>query len=361
MFTVNFLETTWMGNTFLRWIIAAVIVLAIPLVVQLVNAALGRPTKSGGDEPARVRWFYSIAAELRKPLALLVWIGGLWVIKREVLILPGWLRPWADRLIYVGLVIAVGRLLTRLADAGVDGYLAHAAERRGEKVDGLLTPLFRGGARFLVWSSVLVWGLDNAGYQLSAILGGLGLGGLAVAMAAKDLIADILGGATIMLNRPFTVGDKIMFKGQWAVVRSFGLRTTTLEDFSANYKVVVPNSYFISNEVTNISDHPGNMILMNIRLSLSTTADKLSLALSLVQDILKGHAEVRYIWSKLDHFDDYASTLRIHYDILEFRHRIRVKSEINLALVRAFQENGIKFAAMPVRAIADQEANPFLG
>ena len=359
---MNFLLTTWAGNTFLRWAITAIILLALPLVVRVVNSALGRPVEPGGNAAVRGRWLSSIAAGLRRPIALLVWVAGLWLIKREVLTLPGWMIPWADRLVYAGLVIGSGLLLSRLADAGVDGYLTRAAERRGGQIDGLLIPLFRGGTRFLVWTVVLVWGLDNAGYQLSAILGGLGLGGLAVAMAAKDLIADILGGATIMLNRPFTVGDKIMFKGQWTTVRSFGLRTTTLEDFSANYKVVVPNSYFISNEVTNISDHPGNMILMNIRLSLATSADQLTLALSLVQDILQGHAEVRYIWSKLDHFDDYASTLRIHYDILEFRNRIRVKSEINLAIVRAFQSNGIKFAAMPVRAIASQEdVSPFVG
>lgn len=359
---MNFLAKIWEGNTLLRWLIAALIILVIPLVVQVVNAALGQTAKAGGDAAGRGRGLASIAAGLRRPVAILVWVAGLWVIKHEVLTLPSWLIPWSDRLVYVGLVIGAGLLLSRLADAGVDGYLTRAAERGGGQIDGLLIPLLRGGARFLVWAMVLVWGLDNAGYQLSAILGGLGLGGLAVAMAAKDLIADILGGATIMLNRPFTVGDKIMFKGQWTIVRSFGLRTTTLEDFSANYKVVVPNSYFINNEVTNISDHPGNMILMNIRLSLTTSADQLVLALSLVQDILKGHAEIRYIWSKLDHFDEYASTLRIHYDILEFRHRIRVKSEINLAIVRAFQSHGIKFAAMPVQVIPSQEgANPLVG
>lgn len=181
-------------------------------------------------------------------------------------------------------------------------------------------------------------------------------------MASKDQISDILGGITILINRPFTVGDKIMFKGQWAIVTSFGLRTTTLEDFAANFKYIVPNHHFTHNEITNISAHPGSMILMNIRLSLDNPADLIEKSLALIEDILKTNSDVRYIWSKLDHFDDYAFTLRIHYDILEFSKRNRVKTAVNLAIARAFQSHGIKFAAMPVRAMHPSPETPsFLG
>lgn len=358
---MQILAATWENNTILQWGIAVGILLALPVMARAVGHILGRPAKRAGASGNR-RILPQLAEAVRRPAGILIWIAGLWVIRYEVLTLPDWLRPWADRALYAGLTIGLGWLFARLAERGVDEYLARDAERQGGQVDGILNPLFRGGTRFIVWSVVLALGLDNAGFKLSAVLGGLGLGGLAIAMAAKDLISDILGGATILLNRPFAVGDKIMFKGQWATVRSFGLRTTLLEDFSTSFMYVVPNSHFTNNEVTNISAHPGSMILMNIRLSLGNSADQVAQALSLVQDILKGNAEVRYIWSKLDHFDDYAFTLRIHYDILEFRHRIRVKSEVNLAIARAFQGHGIKFAAMPVHALSEpaQEC-PFVG
>ena len=359
---MNLLTLTWQGNTVQQWIIVAAIILVIPIVVRTLDAVLRWQARSPTGTPSGFRWVTAIAASVRKPITTLIWLAGLWVITRHVLVLPDWLRVWAVRFSYGSFMFGLGWLLARLSDAAVDGLLTRAAERKGVSSDGLLKPLFRSIAGILVWSVVLVLGLDNAGYKLSAILGGLGLGGLAIAMAAKELISDLLGGVTIMLNRPFAVGDKIMFKGQWATVLSFELRTTTLRDFATNHKYVVPNSYFTHNEVTNISDHPGNMILMNIRLSLTCSADQVAKSLALVQDILKGHAEIRYIWSKLDHFDEYASTLRIHYDILEFRHRIRVKSEINLAILRAFQDNGIKFAAMPVNTVSAQaESSPFVG
>lgn len=345
----------------LQWLLAGLLLVAIPVAVRIVDALLRRRAASAGDSTPGP-WFARLASAVREPAAALIRIAGVWIVVHEVLTLPAWLSLWAERGVYCAFIIGLGWLCARQAEAAVDGYLVSAARRKGEQVDSLLGPLLRGASSFLVWLLVVIIGLDNAGYEIGAIIGGLGIGGLAVALAAKDIVADILGGAIIMLNRPFVVGDKIMFKGEWATVLEFGLRTTTLRDFKWNFKYIVRNAHFTSNEVVNISDHPGCMILMNIRLSLTTDAEQLPLALSLIQDILKGHPEVRYIWSKLDHFDEYAFTLRIHYDILEFKHRIRVKSEVNIAIARAFQAHGIQHAAMPVRTIAAApEACPWVG
>lgn len=358
---MKFLEETWAGNTMLQWIFAAVLLLAIPVVVRIVDALLARQARTGEGERPKGR-LAGIAGEIRRPVALLLRFAGLRLIVHDVLTMPPWLRGWVEGAVYLGLMLGFGWLVSRLAIKAVDGYLARSARDAGQKVDDLLRPLFHGVAGGTTWLVVLVVALDNAGYEVSALLAGLGIGGLAIAMASKDLLSDILGGIYIMINRPFSIGDKIKYKEQWAVVLEFGLRTTTLRDFDINHKIVVPNGQFTNTAMVNISDHPGSMILMNIRLSLTNDVERIAHALELVQQILKSHSEVRYIWSKLDHFDDYAFTLRIHYDILEFKQRIRVKSEINLAIARAFQTHGIKFAALPVRAMQAQAAdNPFVG
>lgn len=358
---MSFLEETWAGNTMLQWILAGALVVAIPLVVRIVDAVLGRQARAS-ESGAAQGWLAALADAIRRPAAMLLRFAGLRIIVHDVLAMPAWLRGWAEGAVYLGLMLGFGWLAASLATKAVDGYLTRSARDAGQKVDELLRPLFRGVTGGLVWVVVLVAGLDNAGYEVGALLAGLGVGGLALAMASKDLLADLLGGIYIMINRPFSIGDKIKYRDQWAVVLEFGLRTTTLRDFDINHKIVVPNGQFTNTAMVNISDHPGSMILMNIRLSLTNEIERVEHALALVQEILKGHSEVRYIWSKLDHFDDYAFTLRIHYDILEFKHRIRVKSEINLAIARAFQRNGIKFAAMPVRAMQAQAAeSPFVG
>lgn len=346
---MQFLDETWAGNAASRWIVAAAILIAIPVVVRVVGAVLGRQERTA--VAPRTGWLGPLAAAVRDPTLALIRLAGAWLIVHVVLTLPAWLRPWVEGALYFGLMFGCGWLGARLAETAVGSYLARTAAHGPDQVDGLLRPLFRAVAVGFAWMVALVLGLDNAGYEVGALLTGLGIGGLALAMASKDLLSDYLGGIYIMINRPFAVGDKILFKDKWAVVLEFGLRTTTLRDFDINHKIVVPNGQFTSNAIVNISDHPGSMILMNIRLSLTNDVDRIAHALSLVQDVLKAHPEVRYIWSKLDHFDDYAFTLRIHYDILDFKQRIRVKSEVNLAIARGFQAHGIRFAALPVRAM----------
>lgn len=348
------LDEVWAGNTTLRWLVAAGIVLAIPVVVRIADALLAR--SAGGD--GRLA---PVAAAVRRPLSTLIRFAGLWLIVHMVLSLPARLLPWAAAFIYFGVVFVLGWMAAGLAEKGVDAYLARVSAGAPQPVNGMLRPLFIAVASGFAWLVVLALGLDNAGYEVGAVFAGLGIGGLAVAMASKDLLVDLLGGIYIMINRPFAVGDKILFKDKWAVVLEFGLRSTTLRDFDVNHKILVPNGQFTSNAITNISDHPGSMIVMNIRLSLRNEADRIAQALTLVEEILRGNPEVRYIWSKLDHFDDYAFTLRIHYDILDFKQRIRVKSEVNLAITRAFQSHGVKFAALPVRTSAGAaEACDFL-
>lgn len=354
---MRFLDEVWAGNTISQWLAAAAILLAIPVVVRLVDALLARQAEAGrGSRRA------PIVVAIRRPLSTMIRFAGLWLIVHGAVTLPARLVPWAEGLIYFGLLLGLGWMTARLAEKGAEAYLARISADAPQQVNGLLRPLFIAVASGLAWLVVLALGLDNAGYEIGAVLAGLGIGGLAIAMASKDILVDLLGGVYIMVNRPFAVGDKILFKDKFAVVLDFGLRTTTLQDFDVNHKIVVPNGQFTSNAIVNISAHPGSMIVMNIRLSLTNEADRVAQALALVQEILKGNPEVRYIWSKLDHFDDYAFTLRIHYDILEFKQRIRVKSEINLGIARAFQAHGIKFAAMPVRALTGAtEASDFVG
>jgi MscS family membrane protein len=353
---MNILEQTWGGNSFLRWGIAIGLLLMMPIVLKIADVLVSRQTKF--KDGLRGKWLSPLLQVMRKPLLNLIRFTFLWILVQEVIIIPSRIHGWLVTGIYLSVVLIGAWLAADLAEKVVD---IATATTKAESDNNLLRPIFRRFASIAACVVILIGGLDHGGYDVRAILAGLGIGGLAIAMASKDLLSDILGGLYIMINRPFAVGDRIIYKDKWAVVLEFGLRTTTLRDFDINHKIIVPNGQFTNYAMVNVSDHPGSMILMNIRLSLTNDIDKIAEALDLVQHILKNHSEVRYIWSKLDHFDDYAFTLRIHYDILEFKHRVRVKSEVNLAIAKAFQTHGIKFAAMPVRALqADASDNAFV-
>ena len=201
--------------------------------------------------------------------------------------------------------------------------------------------------KFLIWSTSFILTLDTMGFNTGAIVAGMGIGGIGIAMASQGVLADIFGGVTVMIMRLYKVGDLISFKENWYVVKEIGIRYTTLEDFSYNHRVSVPNAMISGVEIVNISSHPGFTILTNIRLATTNTADKIREAITLIEEVITANPAARFIWVKHDHFDDYSFVLRLHYDVRKFKERSKVETDINCEIVRRFQASGIKFTPLP--------------
>lgn len=190
-------------------------------------------------------------------------------------------------------------------------------------------------------------GLNNAGYDVAAILAGLGVGGLAFALAAQDKVANIFGGITIFLQRPFRVGDLIEFEGRTMTIKEIGLRSSRLQDFDYGYMITIPNSKFTSGIVTNITAHPGHWVYMKLKLSPVTNATQMELALRLIREAIEGHEEIDRCEAAFRDFDDYALGVLVFYHMVDWNHRFRVQTEVNLELMRHFAAHDIKMA-LPV-------------
>ena len=93
----------------------------------------------------------------------------------------------------------------------------------------------------LIWIIGIIVALNNAGYDVMALIAGLGIGGLALAMAAKDTVANVFGGFTIFTDRPFSMGDRIVISGFDGTVKEIGIRSTRLQTL-AGREVSIPNS-----------------------------------------------------------------------------------------------------------------------
>jgi MscS family membrane protein len=215
-----------------------------------------------------------------------------------------------------------------------------------EKYDqmSVLLPFIKISLLIIIWLVALMVTLNSLGVDIAAILAGLGIGGLALAMALKSTLSDVIGGINIVITRAFKVGDRIKLNGEEAIVKKIGLRYTQVSDFSYNYIISVPNSLLREAEIINASAHSGCIILTNVHLSILNTANKVRLALELIEKIIQNHQQARFIWVKHDHFDGHAFVLRINYDILQFKDRAWVETEINVEIVKQLQQHDIKFA-----------------
>lgn len=187
-------------------------------------------------------------------LRWLIFVIGLQVATQQVLLLsPQSWRLLKDIYFVVGLILVL-RVLLRAINVVADWYRATITDRRREEqLSGVIVMIVRLG-KIVVWGIILTVLLSHLGVNVTAFAATLGLGGLAISLAARDTVADAIAGMIILVDQPFRVGDRIEIKAvdTWGDVAEIGLRTTRIRTRD-NRMVIVPNSKIGSNEVINYS------------------------------------------------------------------------------------------------------------
>jgi MscS family membrane protein len=146
-------------------------------------------------------------------------------------------------------------LAARMTDSLIGRFLARLSDRSESKMMGTVAPILRKTLRSTVWILGAIMALNNAGYNVGALLAGVGIGGLAMAMAAKDFVSNIFGGIAIFIDKPFVVGDRIVLGAIEGEVEEIGIRSTRLRTQEGSL-ITVPNHKFTDSLVENVSAAP---------------------------------------------------------------------------------------------------------
>lgn len=335
------MNRTYFDNTLLEWLIAFSIVLGSFIVGKLVYWLLSHWIRLF-TRRTRTHLDNIVIDAIDEPLVALIVIWGT-RLSIDRLVLPDNVYDWAGRIQGMAIALTVAWMVTRLYDSLHREYVVQLVQKSRTDLDNQLLGIFKGGIKAIAWALGIVVALNNAGYDVGALLAGLGIGGLAFALAAQDTVSNIFGGITIFMQRPFRVGDLIEFEGQQMIVEEIGLRSTRLTDFDRGYLITMPNSKFTNNAVANISAFPGHIISLSLKLAPSTAAAQMERALQLLQEIMETHAEVQPGKIRFHHLSD-ALGISLFYTIADFRDRFRVQTEINLEIMRRFSAEGIRLA-----------------
>ncbi len=339
----DFFHKTFYYNTISDWLFAFLIILASILVAKLFYWLSGNVLKKIAKR-TKTKLDDIVIDMLEEPLVFFIIIIGVWFSLHDILNFPENVNIWIGRVYYILIIFNIAWLLVRTIDALLEHYIAPLAKKTETNIDDVLLPIFRSSFRVIIWSLAIIIGLNNAGYNVGAVLTGLGIGGLAFALAAKDTISNIFGGIIVMTNRPFIVGDVIEYNETWAKVEAVGIRITKLSHFDYDFPICVPNSYFLTNSVMNISAREGFLYFLDFNISQYTPPAKLKKAFELLVEITQDNKRVKFKDVRLIGFDNYALNLRLYIDVLEFKERHIARTELRVEIHRLFYENDIYFA-----------------
>jgi MscS family membrane protein len=246
---------------------------------------------------------------------------------------------------YILLAINVAWILLNLLDAFIREYFGRIAEKTDSDLDDQLLPVIRTIVKIIVVVVAVISILDNMGFDIASLLAGLGIGGLAFALAAQDTLKNFFGGIAVFADKPFKVGDRIKLDdSRQGFVREIGVRSTQLETFDGTY-IVVPNSLISNTILENMSKEKMRRISMVLNLDIRTSSQKLERAKEIIIDVIKKHKSTENEPSvTFDKFGNQSLDILVIYWIRDITVVGVVKNDVNSEIKKRFDKEKISLA-----------------
>ncbi len=261
-------------------------------------------------------------------------------------------------------VLAVGRLGYAMVDV-VDSRMRDLAADQRSSVSGMLAFLV---SRMLKITVVILILLQIAtvliGKPMTSVIAGLGIGGLAFALAAQDTLKNFFGSLALFTDKPFQIGERVVVDGHDGPVEDVGLRSTRIRTLDGHL-VTVPNGELARMTIQNIGKRPYIRRLFNIALTYDTPVEKIKRAVEIIKDILKDHEGMNPEFQPRVFFNEFnndsLNILVIYwYHPPEYWDFMRFSEKVNLEILNRFNSEGIDFA-FPTQTLylAGDEKRPF--
>jgi MscS family membrane protein len=233
----------------------------------------------------------------------------------------------------------------RLLDMLIRIYLEPMIEKSESKLDDQILPIVRKSLRAVIFILAFIIVLSNLGYDVLSVLAGLGIGGLAFALAAQDSVKNILGGVTIFWDKPFQIGEFVEIKGKLGTVSEVGLRTTRVKSVGGT-TIVIPNAHVADALIENFSTRTKRRITMTLGLTYESTADQMEQALVTIRETIaavKG-TEQETIETRFVNFGAFSLDLDVVYWITDMQNWKMIIHNVNMGLKRNLDRDGIDMA-----------------
>ncbi len=286
-----------------------------------------------------------------KPIGYLAAVG-IWFLSLFVLQLQG--TPLS--IITVILKIMLSILLIWLAYRIVDHctrYLRHLAFTTDSKLDDQLVPLLSRTFKIITLIAGILLAVQNLGVNVVSLLAGLGLGGLAFALAARDTVANFFGSLMIIFDRPFQIGDWIKVGEAEGLVEDLGFRSTRIRTFY-NSVISIPNSEIAACQIDNMGARKYRRVLAKLSVTYDTSPEKMEAFLEGIKDIIKAHGCTRkdYYHVVFENYGDSGLIVMVYFflKVPDWSAELVERQNIYLKIYRLAKDLGIEFA-FPTRTL----------
>lgn len=348
------------GISWLKLLVCLVLIFIVLAFEQIVRWVILRKIDTIPKIEGKISWTRLVLKALVQPLSLWIWVYGIYGAISPLF--SHFQTDKGENLVHVvfqkiasgGGIIALFWFLYHFINI-LDARLIQWAKTTESTIDDMLVPLFAKTLRIftVILGSIIVM-QTFTGLEIGPLLASLGIGGLAVALAAKDTIANFFGTLTILFDKPFQVGERVIIENYDGVIENVGFRSTRIR-LLTGHLVTIPNERVVNSSLENIGKRPNIRWLTNIGITYDTPPEKIEQAVNIIREIMAEHEGIHPDFPPRVYFNGFnESSLNIMViawyhppDYWNFQEWIQ---RTCLEITRRFNLEGIDFA-FPTRTL----------
>ncbi|GAA0528170.1 mechanosensitive ion channel family protein [Chitinophaga japonensis] len=334
------LQYKFWGNTLLSYVIAlGILLLAIVLIMILKRIILSRMKVWADKTDNKIDDF--LIGGIERSLIPLLYVGAIYIAFGHLNMVPV-VRKWFNILISVAITFYLVRAVVAALKFMLMGYMSRQqnGEEKTKQVRGIMII-----ATAFVWVIGGLVLLSNWGVDVTAFIAGLGIGGIAIALAAQTILGDLFSYFVIFFDRPFEIGDFIIVQDKMGVVEYIGIKTTRIRSLSGE-QLVFSNTDLTNSRVHNYKRMERRRIVFQFRVVYQTPAEKLERIPVIVKEIITGREGLQFDRAHLLSLAPSELLYEVVYYVLtgDYNEYMDHQQAINLALFNTFAKEGIEFA-----------------
>ncbi len=345
-----FLEGVYLGNTLQNWLIAICILLAVFVALKIIQRTVIRKLeKMAAATDNQIDDL--VVSMLKQTKFLILLVASAYVASHAITLKPSIAALWQKAIVLI--LIVQGGLW---ASAGTSFALGRALQKRMDHDASSATTISLLGfvARVFLWVIVLLLVLDNLGVNITGLVAGLGIGGIAVALAVQNILGDLLASLSIVLDKPFVIGDTIVVDKLTGTIEHIGLKTTRVRSIDGE-ELIFSNNDLLKSRIHNYKRMHERRVVFSLGVVYQTPLEKLTGINDLVRNIIEAQPQVRFDRVHFKEYGDSALNYEVVYFVTDPNYKVYmdVQQAINLDIFRRFAEEGIEFA-YPTRTLLVQ-------
>ncbi|MDF1537086.1 MAG: mechanosensitive ion channel family protein [bacterium] len=338
---MHILDRIILGNSITAWLIALAAAMLIYTVLTFLRRMVGGrlkllAAKTTTDLDDFIADLVRVRTKKATFFVLSVYGSSLF------LVVPAHIKSIVNGAVFILLFLQVGIWGNGL----INFYITRRAVKDGE--DGLNLEAYSvitWIAKASLWAIVIMLALNNLGIEITALIAGLGIGGIAVALALQNILGDLFASLSIVLDKPFVAGDFIIVGEQLGAVEHVGLKTTRVRSLSGE-QIIFANNDLLNSRIRNFGRMNERRVLFDLGVTYQTPKDKLEKIPAILREAIEAQDQVRFDRSNFSKFGAHSLDFETVYYVLDRDYNLymNIQEKVYLAIYERFGQENIEFA-----------------